>query len=206
MSIKQDKRDEPSRDYQKENKPKNTRKIPVRYVEVVEEPVPIPRKGHTQRGSETYRRSDEYTVEELDSMSARPQGRQPSFDEQTTSARGGQNWAARRSDLSSVGSRSPEARRRRRRERVVPEVQPWEDSRGVEDEVIVVTEHEYRRPREESSRRTQEYVDRTQEYVDRSTLDARQESRRFAPDDAARYFTEDWETFEKMPSPPSTLR
>jgi hypothetical protein len=191
-----------TRGHHKENESQYPRKIPVRYVEGVRKPVRKTAEPHQEEQPGGHSRFQEYIVEEAESVSTGSRNRHYPLDERSTSTREHPDWEHAHHDHSSLGSRSTEARRRRRRERIIPEVQPWEASHIIDPEttadVILVTErYEYRKPRHnEETRRTQEYVDRTQEYIDRTTLDAHHEPRRFSPDDAARYFNDDWAASE----------
>lgn len=174
------------------------KKIPIHYVEGIKESGIKGARSHKEHEPKRNPRDQEYTVEEIESISAGSHSHHDTFDQRSTTIREHPHLERVRRDHSSAGSRSSQGRQRRRRERAIPEAQPFETTHTinpeVDDEVIVVTEqYEYRRPRHnEESRRTQEYVDRAQEYIDRTTLDARREPRRFSPDDAARYFHDDW--------------
>lgn len=201
-----------SRGYHREHEEDiHPRKVPVHFVQevVYEKPVAGPRESYGEQQDRSHTRSQEYTVEEAETVS-RGAPSQLGFDDRSI-------WAWEQShrgyDFNDHGSndsgRSSEARHRRRRERARPTMPPWEAPHIIhpeqEDEVVVVTErYEYRRP---SRQQVDDESDRRrQEYVDRIALNSRDPSQGFSPEDAARYFQDDWARSEPEPQPPVMMQ
>lgn len=106
--------------------------------------------------------------------------------------------------IGSVSSaKSAESRHRRRRERASaasPVLPPWEEphviQRGKGNDLIVVTETFEYRPKKRSG---SEEGHARQELIDRATLSPRTQSNQFSPEEAAKYYHEDWSNTELAP-------
>ena len=164
------------------------KKVPVHfYDDIVHEAAPPHRdqyREHIAREREPSGR--EYSVEEAESISQGPLSR---------------GYFDTPENVNS--SRSEEARQRRRRERnspISPVLKPWEAPHIIhprnKDGVVVVTERfEYRPKKAKNSEEDR----RRQEYVDRATFDARARADQFSPEEAARYYHDDWSRIEPEP-------
>ncbi|CZR54240.1 uncharacterized protein PAC_04123 [Phialocephala subalpina] len=190
---------EPHREHEEEI---HQRARPVQYVEVVyEKPAGSSTGSHHEHRRRGYARARDSMVDEVETFRRGLASLGSTIEGRTNSTRDHPHpeYASQGRD-SYDSSRSSERRRRRRRE-PVPPTQTWQAPYPAEeDEVIVVTERrEYRRPSREQPH--DEAERRRQEYVDMTTLSARDQTRRFEREDAARYFQEDWERVDPGPEP-----
>lgn len=197
------------------DEPTYSRRAPGRFVdEVYEKPISPRRSHYEDRGRERASSSKAYSVEEPESVTRSHRARVEDYEEDA-SIRDSQYDTFEVREASSRGPpsrensfevpdtmssmRFSEARRRRRREIAPPgmaDFRPWEEPHVIhpesDDEVVVVTEtFEYRKKKQDQD----EEERRRQEYIDRATLSPRT-NYQFSPEEAARYYHDDWSRAE----------